>query len=44
VTQHLAILARLSRLLREPKLRQNLLSADKPEQVIALISKAEAKM
>ena len=44
VTQHLAILGRLSRLLRDPKLRRNLLAADKPEQVIALIRDAEAKM
>ncbi len=44
VTQHLAILARLSRLLRDPKLRQNLLAADKPEKVIALIREGEAKM
>ena len=44
VTQHLAILARLSRLLRDPKLRQNLLAADKPEKVISLIRDAEAKL
>ena len=44
VTQHLAILARLSRLLRDPKLRQSLLTADKPEKVIALIREAEAKL
>jgi mannitol/fructose-specific phosphotransferase system IIA component (Ntr-type) len=44
VTQHLAILARLSRLLRDPKLRQSLLAADKPEKVIALIRDAEAKL
>lgn len=44
VTQHLAILARLSRLLRDPKLRQSLLAADKPENVISLIREAEAKM
>jgi mannitol/fructose-specific phosphotransferase system IIA component (Ntr-type) len=44
VTQHLAILARLSRLLRDPKLRQNLLSADRPEKVLSLIREAEAKM
>lgn len=43
VTQHLAILARLSRLLRDPKLRQNLLTADKVEQVLALIREAEGK-
>jgi len=44
VTQHLAILARLSRLLREPKLRQNLLTADRPEKVVALIREAEGKL
>jgi mannitol/fructose-specific phosphotransferase system IIA component (Ntr-type) len=42
VTQHLAILARLSRLLRDPDLRQSLLSADQPEEVIARIRDAEA--
>ena len=41
VTQHLAILARLSRLLRDPKLRQNLLSAEKPERIITLLRDAE---
>ncbi len=44
VTQHLAILARLSRLLRDRKLRQSLLTADKPERVITLIRDAEAKL
>jgi mannitol/fructose-specific phosphotransferase system IIA component (Ntr-type) len=44
VTQHLAILARLSRLLRDPKLRQNLLQAETPAKVIALVKEAEAKM
>jgi len=44
VTQHLAILARVSRVLRDPKLRQNLLKAEKPEQVISLIREAEAKL
>src|SRR5438105_11848607 len=44
VAQHLAILARLSRLVRDPKLRQNLTTADKPEKVVALIREAEAKM
>ena len=42
VTQHLAILARLSRLLRDPKLRQNLLAAQTPEQVVALVHAAES--
>ena len=44
VTQHLAILARLSRLLRDPRLRQSLLTADKPEKVLSLIRDAEAKL
>jgi len=44
VTQHLAILARLSRLLRDPKLRQNLLTAANPEKVLALIREAETKL
>ncbi len=43
VTQHLAVLARLSRLLRDPKLRQNLFTADKPEKVISLIREAETE-
>ena len=41
VTQHLAILARLSRLLRDPKLRQALLTADRPDKVIGLVREAE---
>ena len=44
VTQHLAILARLSRILRNPKLRKALLAADSAEKVISLISDAEAQM
>ncbi len=44
VTQHLAVLARLSRLLRDPKLRQDLLLAAKPDQVIALIRSAETRL
>jgi mannitol/fructose-specific phosphotransferase system IIA component (Ntr-type) len=44
VTQHLAMLAKISRLLRDPKLRQSLLAADRPEKVLALIREAEAKM
>ncbi len=43
VTQHLAILARLSRILRDPKLRQNLLAADSAEKVIGLVGEAETK-
>jgi mannitol/fructose-specific phosphotransferase system IIA component (Ntr-type) len=44
VTQHLTILARLSRLLRDPKLRQGLLAADTPEKVLTLIRDAEANL
>jgi mannitol/fructose-specific phosphotransferase system IIA component (Ntr-type) len=44
VTQHLAVLARLSRLLRDSRLRQSLLAADKPEKVMALIREGEAKL
>ena len=44
VTQHLAILARLSRLLRDPRLRQNLLAADTPVGVVGLIREGEARM
>jgi mannitol/fructose-specific phosphotransferase system IIA component (Ntr-type) len=43
VTYHLGILARLSRLLREPKLRQGLFTAEKPERVISLIKEAEER-
>jgi mannitol/fructose-specific phosphotransferase system IIA component (Ntr-type) len=44
VTQHLGILARISRLLRDPKLRQSLLTAERPEKVIELVQSAEAKI
>jgi len=44
VTQHLAILARLSRLLRDPKLRQSLLTAETSERVIGLLRDAESKL
>jgi mannitol/fructose-specific phosphotransferase system IIA component (Ntr-type) len=43
VTQHLGILARLSRILRDPKVRQSLLTADRPEKVISLLQEAEAR-
>jgi len=43
VTQHLAILARISRLLRNPKLRKGLLTADSPQKVIEMIREAEAQ-
>src|SRR5881398_3407930 len=44
VAQHLAVLARISRLIRDPKLRQNLMTSDRPEKVISLIREAETKM
>jgi len=44
VTQHLAALARLSRLLRDPRLRQGLLTADGAKTVLALIREAESRM
>lgn len=44
VTQHLAILARLTRILRDAKLRRSLLAAETAERVIALVREAEAKM
>jgi mannitol/fructose-specific phosphotransferase system IIA component (Ntr-type) len=44
VTQHLAILARISRVLREPKVRQNLLTVDRPDKVIDLIRDAESRI
>jgi mannitol/fructose-specific phosphotransferase system IIA component (Ntr-type) len=44
VTQHLAVLARISRVLRDPKLRQHLLAADHPLKAVAAIREAEARM
>jgi mannitol/fructose-specific phosphotransferase system IIA component (Ntr-type) len=44
VTEHLAMLARLSRLLRDPKLRQGLLAVDNSRKALALIKDAEAKL
>ncbi|HWH70562.1 MAG TPA: PTS sugar transporter subunit IIA, partial [Candidatus Sulfotelmatobacter sp.] len=44
VTQHLAILARISRVLRDPKLRQGLLTVDQPDKAVALVREAEEKM
>lgn len=44
VTQHLAMLARLSRVLRNPKLRKALLAAENPAKVISLINEAETQI
>lgn len=44
VTQHLAILARISRVLNNPRLRQSLLNAERPEKALELIRDAETKL
>ncbi len=44
VTEHLSMLARISRLLREPRLRQELLAADTPKKAIAQIREAETRL
>jgi mannitol/fructose-specific phosphotransferase system IIA component (Ntr-type) len=44
VNQHLAVLARLSRILRNPQLRAALLAAETPASVINLIQTAEAQL
>jgi mannitol/fructose-specific phosphotransferase system IIA component (Ntr-type) len=44
VTSHLAVLARISRVLRDSKLRQELLTVDSGKKVVALIREAEAKV
>jgi mannitol/fructose-specific phosphotransferase system IIA component (Ntr-type) len=43
VTQHLGILARLGRVLRDPKLRKALLTAESADKVISLVRAAEAQ-
>jgi mannitol/fructose-specific phosphotransferase system IIA component (Ntr-type) len=44
VTQHLAVLARISRVLRDPKLRQHLLNSTQPAQIVGAIREAEGRM
>jgi nitrogen PTS system EIIA component len=44
VSLHLQILARLSRMLRNPKFRQALLRAERPEKVCQIIQEAEAAL
>lgn len=44
VTTHLQMLSRISRILRDPRVRQGLLSADLPERVIAVIREAESHL
>jgi nitrogen PTS system EIIA component len=44
VSQHLHILARISRLLRQPAIRQGLLSASTPQRVLDIFREAEAHL
>jgi mannitol/fructose-specific phosphotransferase system IIA component (Ntr-type) len=44
VTQHLAVLARISRLLRDRQLRQELLVVETAKKALAVIREAEAKL
>lgn len=44
VTEHLAVLARLSRLLRDPAVRHQLLAVNDAKKALALIREAEAKL
>lgn len=44
VTQHLAVLARISRLLRDPEVRHSLLIVETPKKALDLIRDAEAQL
>lgn len=44
VTEHLSVLARLSRVLRDPKVRHELLAVDTPEKALAAIRDAESNL
>jgi len=44
VTQHLAILARISRVVRDSRVRKGLLVADSAQKVLAIIREAETKL
>ena len=44
VREHLQLLARLARLVKEPQLRAQLLAADQPAQVLAAIAATETKL
>ncbi len=44
VTEHLAMLARISRVLRDPKVRQNLLTVGTPDEAIKVIREAEGAL
>ena len=44
VTEHLSVLARLSRLLRDPKVRHELLAVDSAEKALVVIREAESRL
>ncbi len=44
VTQHLGVLARISRLLRDSNVRQGLLAAETPQKALAVIREAETQL
>ena len=44
VTEHLSMLARISRLLRDPHVRQELLAVDTPKKALAVIREAETSL
>jgi mannitol/fructose-specific phosphotransferase system IIA component (Ntr-type) len=44
VTEHLSVLARLSRVLRDPKVRHELLAVDTPEKALAVMRGAESNL
>ena len=44
VTQHLAVLARVSRMLRDPKVRQDLLKSESASEALAVIRAAEENL
>ncbi len=44
VSQHLQLLARLSRILRDPTVRQGLITAERPERVQTVLRDAEANL
>ncbi len=44
VTQHLAMLAKISRLLRDPRLRQALLAVENADAVTQIVREAEAQL
>jgi mannitol/fructose-specific phosphotransferase system IIA component (Ntr-type) len=44
VTEHLSALARLSRMLRDPKVRHELLEVETSDKALAVIREAESRL